>query len=148
MTMEVRWQHGKTLEQISMEIVRVSMRMHANDKARVAAALAIPIEQLEKMIAQATSDDQIQKVAQKKYDQQREMARQRLTAPVPSHQSVQWKKDSEIEEDQGLMAVGTKEPRSESGITNRPPKAIKKSATSVTVGKSKSEAKRLAVQKE
>lgn len=121
MIMEVRWHHGKTLEQNNMEIAMLAMKLAIGDRARAAHSLGISGETLDKLLGQMEKDQQIQKTAQAQYDAQRVLANQRIRQPIPSHQHPQWLKD-EVVPDLGLSAVGstaTLEPRSESGMSNK-----------------------------
>ena len=120
MIMEVRWHHGKTLEQNNMEIANLSLKLAMDDKVRAANNLGVSMETLEKLLQQSAKDIKIQKDAQARYDAQRKLAHQKLTAPLPSTQHVQWL-DEKPEADQGLQAVGQTalEPRTESGMSNK-----------------------------
>jgi hypothetical protein len=120
MIMEVRWHHGKTLEQNNMEIANLSLKLAMGDKVRAANNLGISLEQMDKLLQQSAADIKVQKDAQARYDAQRKLAHQRLTAPLPSTQHVQWL-DEKPEADLGLQAVGQTplEPRTESGMSNK-----------------------------
>lgn len=120
MIMEVRWHLGKTLEQNNMEIANIALKLALGDKLRAATSIGIEVPELERLLSQMEKDQQVQKNAQARYDAQRRLAQARLTAPVQSHQHVQWN-EGPTEPDQGIQAVGQTpmEPRTESGMSNK-----------------------------